>query len=212
MESVQKFGAHVLSYAMSGLAFVAGIDPSLLAAHPKAAAAVGAAGLILTAIHNVQTAGAPKPGTVTTIAKALLPVALGVMFAASLVACKTAPTVKEQSVVAVSVNIAAGRAIQQNDSDPAVWKTRAASYKSIALRIQTVNDASTATIATLGAELQPLIAKLGPADQLAARSLIAAVTPYLQEQADANADVANVRERVSYILATFITACEAYGG
>jgi hypothetical protein len=209
VDKVKSYGAHALAYVVSGLTVVAGLDPNLLPDNLKVY--VGVAGLLLTAVHNVQAANAPKPGTITSVAKVLALFAFSVMLASSLVACKTAPTVKEQSAVAVAINIATGRAIQQNDTDAKVWKARAVQYKAIAVRLQAVNDAGTATVATLGAELQPLIAKLGPADQLAARSLLAAVTPYLQEQANANADLGNIHERVTYMLAVFVTACDAYG-
>lgn len=213
MDKIKSYGLHVLSYVMSALAFYAGLDPTVLAAvgGPKALAAAGLAGAIVTGVHNVMVAGTPKPGEVVVKAHWLATLVVAAVATVMLVGCATPQTAKEQSAIVVSVNLAAGFAIQQDDRDPAVWKARATKYKDIALKLQTVNDAGTATVATLAAELQPLVAKLDPAEQNAARAFIAAVTPYLQDQANSNAQVANTRERVATLLDAVIAACSDYG-
>jgi hypothetical protein len=211
VDKIQSYGAHAVAYVGSLLALVAGLDPTMFAGHPKIIATIGAAGLILTAAHNVNAAGTPKPGSVSTVAKVLALFVVSVLTVSSLVACKTAPTAKEQSAVTVAVYVVAGRAIRDNDSVPAVWKARAEKYKAAAIRLRDVNEAGTATLATLTAELEPLIAKLNPDEQLAARALVAGLTPYLQEQINASETVAVSQERLSYILAALITVCEAYG-
>lgn len=213
MEKITAYGAHALAYIVSSLTVIAGTNPALLP--PSWLPYIGLAGVILTGVHGQATGVAPVAAVAAKAAKTAVMLMACVLVAGvavtSLTACKTAPTVKEQSIVAIAINVAAGRAIQRDDAVPAVWKARAEQYKAAAVRLQSVNDAGTATVASLVAEVQPLIEKLGPADQLAARSLLAGLTPYLQEQVNANEDLKNSRERVSYILATFITACEAYG-
>lgn len=213
MDKIKSYGLHGLSYVMSALAVVAGLDPAVLAAigGPKALAVAGLAGAIVTGAHNVAVAGAPKPGSVAlkSVAAFMLAVMLGtsVMLMSG---CATAPTPTQQSAALVAVNIAAGQAIQGSDHDPAVWKARAVKYKAIAVQLQTVNDAGNATIATLAADLQPLIAKLEPREQLAANALVAAVTPYLQEKLK-SPEVDNARESIAVLLSAVVRACEAYG-
>lgn len=213
MDKITRYGAHALSYIVSALTVVAGTNPALLP--PGWLPYVGLAGVILTGVHGQATGVAPVAKDTLAAAKAVMVLMTCLLVTAvmstALTACATAPTATEQSATGVAVNIIAGRAIQREDADPGVWKARAAGYKAAAVRLQTVNAGGTATVATLVAELQPLIAKLGPADQNAARILVAALTPYIQEQANANPAVAQTSERLSYILATFIAACEAYG-
>ncbi len=136
--------------------------------------------------------------------------AVVILTGCSLAGCKTAPTATEQSAVTVAVYIVAGHAIKRDDVVPAIWAARAARYKAAAVMLQTTNDAGDATIATLAADLAPLLDKLNPTDRLAADGLIAALTPYLQAQVDANPEVGYSRERLSTILAALIRACDAY--
>lgn len=213
MDKFKTYGAHALAYLVSGLTIASKLDPSLLP--PDIGVWVGVAGLVLTAGHNVVVASGVKPGDVVSVVKSFAMFAVAVMFAVtlagSLAACQTAPTATQQSVAVVAVNIAAGQAIQRQDHDPAVWKARAVQYKAIAVQLQGVNDAGNATIATLAADLQPLVDKLPPADQLAANSLIAAVTPFLQDKVNSSETVAHTREAVAVLLSAVVKACEAYG-
>lgn len=214
MDKIKAYGAHGVAYLVSALTMVAGLDPAVLAAvgGPKALAAAGLAGAIVTGIHNIAVAGAPKPGSVAlkSFTGVLCAVMLGVAML-TMSACQTAPTAKQQSATVVGVNIAASFAIQKDDHDPAVWKARAVKYKAIALRLQTVNDAGNATLATLAGELQPLIAKLDPAEQNAANAFVAAMVPYLQDRANSSEAVAHTQEAVTDLLAAVVKACEAYG-
>lgn len=125
-------------------------------------------------------------------------------------ACTTPPTAGQQAGIQVAVDVATGLAIQQKDSDPAVWKARAAQYRAIATQLQTLNSMGTATLATLAADLQPMIGQLPPAEQLAARSLVAALTPYLNAQLRDNPTLATTQAAVGAILAEFILACDTY--
>lgn len=142
-----------------------------------------------------------------------------VLFAAvlllALAACTTAPTLTQQaqisSGITIAVDVAAGFAIQQKDIDPAIWKARAVSYKAIAVQLQSINSGGAATLSTLAVALQPLVAKLPPVDQIAANTLVAALTPYLQQQLSANPSAATVQTTVAEILNAVISACAAYG-
>lgn len=160
------------------------------------------------AVAAVAAEAAAAPSAVV---KALLPLMLVLSVAGSLVGCATTPTQNEQTAVTVAVDIAAGYAIQQGTSDPVVWKARAVNFKTIALQLQTVNNGGTATLATLAADLQPMIVKLGPADVLAANALVAALQPYLTEQQTTGSNVANAQAHVALILTAVINACVAYG-
>lgn len=210
MEKLKSYGAHGVSYLLSLLAVVAGLDPSLLAAvgGPKALAVAGLAGALATGLHNVMAAGTVKPG-VTTVAK-MIPLLLVACTAAMLVACATPPTVSEKSGVTVATYLVTGQAIKQKDSDPAVWSRRASYYKAVALQIQDHNNAGTATLATLAADLEPALAQLPPDQRLAAEALITAFTPYLQEQVNANPVVSYSQERLAVILVALIRTCDAY--
>lgn len=139
---------------------------------------------------------------------------IGILAAAFLLGftgCKTAPTATQQSGIAIAVDLAAGFGIQQGSTDPGVWKARATQFKTIATQLKTLNDAGTATLATLAGDLQPLIAKLPPADVLAANTLVAALTPYLNQQLAGNPTVANTQAAVDLILQAVIDACTVYG-
>jgi hypothetical protein len=128
---------------------------------------------------------------------------------AALSGCKTLPNATQQAAASVVVDVAAGLAIQQGSPDPAVWKARAIGFKAIATVLLQKNSAT--TLASLQAELLPLVAKLGPADVLAANALVAALTPVLQQQLGANPTVANTQAAVAVVLNDIITACNAYG-
>lgn len=124
--------------------------------------------------------------------------------------CVTGPTATQSAGIQAAVDIATGLAIQQKDSDPAVWVARAQTYKAVAVRLQELNSTGTATLATLAADLQPLISTLPPADQLAARTVVAALTPYLNAQLRDNPTLAATQSAVGTILAEFISACDVY--
>lgn len=158
----------------------------------------------------VASLATPPAGVVKALAL-LVVLTLAITTASGLTACATAPSVNEQAAVTAAMDVATGLAVQNGTSDPAVWKARASNFKAIALQLQAVNSAGNATLATLAGDLQPLIQKLGPADVLAANALIAAVTPYLQEQQSTNTTVINTQARVALILTAVINACTVYG-
>jgi hypothetical protein len=124
--------------------------------------------------------------------------------------CKTMPTPTQQAGITVAVDIATGAAIQ-NGGTTDTWKARAAKFKAIAISVKQVNDAGTATLATLMADLTPQLALLPPADQLAAHALVAAIQPYLDQEIAANPDLATTRAALDVILQAVIDSCNAYG-
>lgn len=215
---------HLGGYLVAAATIVSGLDPKLVP--PQYSFVTALAGAVVIASHHsyqagansVITAGANAVATAIAQTPAKLVMA-AIMLACTfgvvsqLTACATAPTGAAQSGIVVAVDVATGLAISDGGkvSDLATQKARATEYKSIAVKVKTVNDAGTATLATLAAALQPEIAKLPPADQLAAQALVAALTPYLQSQIPGNPDVKNVQTTVDVILAAVISACEAYG-
>lgn len=215
MDIVKSYLGHLSGYVVAGAVIVSSLDPKLLP--PQYSFFTALAGAIVTASHHSYTAGAANAAVtaaanaaqkaLTTAAPVLLCAFLAV---ASLTACKTLPTPTEQAGITVAVDIATGAAIQ-NGATPAQYTARAAEFKAIAVMVKTVNDAGTATLATLAADLAPQIAKLPPADQLAAHALVAALTPYLQRQAAANPSLANTQATLDVILQAVIDSCGAYG-
>lgn len=165
--------------------------------------AAGAGHVIGGWIHNDKTPVLPPP-----VVKALL---IGFLALPLVHGCASTPTANQQAGIAVGTDIAVGLAVQQGSNDPAVWKARAAGFKAIAVTLQGLNQSGALTLQTLAADLQPLIIKLGPADVLAANALIAALTPFLQQQIDANPSVASARVIIGQFLSTVIAACAAYG-
>lgn len=117
-----------------------------------------------------------------------------------------------QAAVAAAIDIAVGVAVQQGSNDQAVWKARAAQFESAAKAVQAVNAAGVSSLTTLQADLQPFIAKLGPADVLAANALVAALTPILQQLIGTNPTVGTVQTDVGLVVADVINACKVYTG
>lgn len=146
---------------------------------------------------------------------ARIAVALAAASLAVLAACSSSPTTTQAAELAVAIDLVTGAAVQQGTSDQAVWKLRAVTFKSAATTLKAVNDAGAgATLATLQADLAPLIAKLGPADVLAANALVTALTVIIQQQigtGTAAGKLAATQATVDIILSDVISACAAYG-
>lgn len=215
MNHLKTYPGHLLLYVVGAFDFVSQL-PAMGVLTPYAPY-ITAAGVIAGSLHHAYQTGAAA-GVVQTVAQtpaklvmAALMIGLTLGVGSQLTACASAPTANQQAGIVVSVDIAAGLAIQQHDTDPVKWKARATEYKSIAVELKTVNDAGGATLATLAADLAPLVAKLPPADQLAASALEAALIPYLQSQIPGNANVQNAQTTVDVVLSALISACEAYG-
>lgn len=212
-------GLHLQSGDITTLVNMAGVGLATLAAHwthrklaPSSAtppAVVAAIAQQPAAIQAEIAAAVIKPTVPASAVSVLFALALGGAFL--MPGCASAPSAQEESTVTVAVDLAAGLAIQQGTQDPAVWKTRATNFKAIALSLQTVNNAGTATLATLAADLQPMVVKLGPADVLAANALVAALQPYLSQYQTTSPNVANTQAHVALILTAVINACTAYG-
>lgn len=130
----------------------------------------------------------------------------------AVVACKTLPSATAQSGIAAAVDIATGLAVQNGSTDPAVWKARATQFEQAAKALQAINAAGPTSLQTILADLQPHIAKLGPADVLAANALVAALAPILQAQLGSNPTLANTQAEIALILGDVIAACTAYTG
>lgn len=211
---------------------LAGTSAALLAlvqagAIPGTGNVVAAVTGILAVIHTVffpEPAPIVQSGTNTTgsggASKAagfvrlwmLAALATGALASLPLVACKTLPTGAQQAGIAAAVDIAAGLAIQQGSTDPAVWKVRATQFEAAARSLLAVNAAGPTSLQTIMADIQPFVAKLGPADVLAANALVAALTPIVQQQLGANPTLANTQQEISLILQDVIAACSAYTG
>jgi hypothetical protein len=208
-----KNGAHVLLYTTSALALVAQYAPAVVPQYGIMAAAGATA--LLGILHQVTGGRQPEPPPVVQppppVAKLLVLFAVGLLAAGSLQACKTLPTAQQQGVIAAAVDVATGVAIQQGTKDQTVWKERALKFKAVAMQLQAVNASGALSLATLAADLQPQIAKLGPADALAANALVAALTPYVQEQVKANPSLATTQTVVGIFLQSVIDACTVYG-
>lgn len=215
---VTKYLAHLSGYIVAGATIVSGLDPKLLP--PQYTFMIALAGTVVSAAHHGYTAGtgnailtaaANAATTALSTVPKLTPVLVACVLAVStLSGCATAPTQTEQAGVTVAVSIATGAAISSSGNS-AVQAQRAASFKAIAVEVKAVNDAGTATLTTLAADLAPLIAKLPPADQLAAHTLVAALTPFLQAETSGNVKLQNAQATVDVILQAVIDACSTYG-
>lgn len=215
MNIVKSYLGHLSGYVVAGAVIVSSLDPKLIP--PQYSFFTALAGVIVTASHHGYSAGTAN-GVITAAAQAAqkaltsaAPVLLCAFLAvASLTACKTMPTPTQQAGITVAVDIATGAAIQ-NGGNADIWKARAVKFKAIAVSVKQVNDAGTATLATLAADLEPQLATLPPADQLAAHALVAALQPYIDNEVQANPDLATTRAALDVILQAVIDSCTAYG-
>lgn len=223
MNHLKTYPAHLALYLIAAVDFVAKV-PALGPLAPYAPW-ITAAGAVGAALHHSYTTGAASAAVQTVSAAVaaapaklmLTALMLGatLSLAVGLTACASlpAPTATEQAGVTVAVDVGTGLLISNNGkiTDLATQKARAVEYKAIALKVKAVNDAGTATLATLAAVLQPEIAKLPPADQIAAAAFVAGLAPILSQGIPGNPNVQNVETRVDVILAAVIGTCEAYG-
>lgn len=214
MNHLKAYPAHLALYLIGAVDFVSSL-PAAGGLAPYAPY-ITMAGVLGASLHHAYQTGAAS-SIVQAAASAPVKLMLAVMMlsvflgVSVLQGCATAPTAGEQAGIVVAIDVATGLAIQQKDTDAAKWKSRATEYKAIAVELKTVNDAGTATLATLATDLAPLVAKLPPADQLAANALESALIPYLQSQIPGNANVQNAQASVDVILGAVIAACQAYG-
>lgn len=214
--TLSSYLGHLGGYVVAAATIVSSLDPKLIP--PQYSFFTALSGLVVIASHHAYTAGNVN-GTVTAAAnaaaKAIAGAAPALLFVAlaslGLAACKTLPTPNEQAGITVAVDIATGAAIQNGGGSSTSWATRAKSFKAIAVEVKATNDAGTATLATLAADLAPLIAKLPPADQLAAHTLVAALTPFLNQEIQSNPQLQNTQATLDLILQAVIDSCSAYG-
>lgn len=214
MNHLKAYPAHLALYLVAAVDFAAKI-PALGVLAPFAPY-ITAAGALSMALHHANTSGYAS-GIASAVASVpaklmLATMALAVLLGTSVLqGCMSLPTATQDAAITTTVSIATGFAIQQKDTDTKVWQTRAVQIKLIALELKAVNDSGTASLATLAADLQPQIQKLGPADVIAVNSLVAALTPLLNQQIQGNPKVANTQVAVDSILTAVITTCAAYG-
>lgn len=215
MNHLKTYPAHLALYLVAAVDFASQL-PALGALAPFAPYITAAGALSAALHHSYQTGAAAQVVQAVATAPAklmlamfMLAVTLGV--SSGLTGCATLPTATQDAAITTTVSIATGFAIQQKDTDPKVWQTRAQQIKLIALELKQVNDAGTASLATLAADLQPQIQKLGPADVIAVNSLVAALTPLLNQQIQGNPKVGNTQVAVDSILTAVLTTCSAYG-
>jgi len=128
-----------------------------------------------------------------------------------LAACATGPTPQQQSAIVVATDLATGYAIENGLTDSQAKVARALRFETIAKEIQNINNAGPLTLPTLASDLQPLIATLPPADQLAAHTLLAALKPYVDQQLQ-NPKIANSQSTIGIFLQAVIDSCSVYTG
>jgi hypothetical protein len=210
--------AYLFGIGAAALPVVQQFAPTLVPG-PTGLAIAGGAGALLAFGHQLYTmyqssqngtVPAPSPGAVVKVLPLLLTAALVASLCGSLSACKTLPSATQQAGISAAVTVATGEAIQQGSTDSVTWRNRAEQFRAIAVQVKAVNDAGSASLATLAADLQPQLAKLGPADVIAANALVAALTPYLDAEIKAHPEVGNAQATVDLILAAVIQACDAY--
>ena len=213
---VKSYAGHLGGYLIAAATIVSGLDPKLVP--PQYSFITSIAGLVIVASHHGYSAGlngaaiaAAANAATKALTTAVVPMVLCAMLVAGMVTgCKTLPTPTQQAGITVAVDIATGAAIQ-NGGTAETWKARAVKFKAIATTVKQVNDAGTATLATLAADLNPQLALLPPADQLAAHALVAALQPYIDNEVAANPDLATTRAALDVILQAVIDSCNAYG-
>lgn len=214
MNHLKTYPAHLALYLIGAVDFVSQL-PAIGGLAPYAPY-ITAAGAVGAALHHAYQSGAAS-SVVQAVASAPAKLMLAALMVGALLglstltACTTLPTATQDAAITTTVSIATGFAIQQKDTDPKVWQTRAQQIKLIALELKQVNDAGTATLATLAADLQPQVAKLGPAEVIAVNGLVAVLTPLLNDQIAHNPKVGNTQVAVDSILAAVLTTCSAYG-
>lgn len=210
MNHLKTYPAHLALYLIGALDFV-----STLPAAGGLAPYTGyitAAGVLAAALHHSFQTGAASAVVQAVGSSSAVKLMLAmVMVVSGITGCASLPTETQTAATTTAVSLATGFAIQQKDTDSKVWQTRATQIKLIALELQSVNNAGTATLATLAADLQPLVTKLGPADVLAVNSLVAALTPLLNQQITSNPKVGNTQVAVANVIQAVLTTCAAYG-
>lgn len=213
MNHLKAYPAHLALYLVGAIDVLAQV-PALGALAPYAPW-ITAAGALSAALHHSYKTGAAtavvEAASSAPVKLMLATMALSIFLGASVLqGCATAPTATQRAGITVAVDIATGAAIQSGEPQSA-WTDRAAKFKAVAVKLKTLNDAGTATLATLAAALAPEIASLPPADQLAAHALVAALQPYLDQQVAASPQVGNALETVDVILQAVIDSCGSYG-
>lgn len=219
MNHLKAYPAHLALYLIGVLDFV-----STLPAAGGLAPYTGyitAAGVIAAALHHAYQTGATSAVVQAVVAApvklAIAMLALSIVLGTSLglTGCATLAKLEGNSTAVTAIDsavtIATSFAIQGKDTDSKVWASRAKEIKTIALELQSVNSAGTATLATLASDLQPQLAKLGPADSLAVNSLVLALQPLLNQQIGNNPAVGTTQVAVANIITAVLTACTAYG-
>lgn len=215
MNHLKTYPAHLALYLVGAVDFVSQL-PAVGGLAPYAPW-ITAAGAVGAALHHAYQTGAAA-SVAQAVASAPAKLMLAALMVGSLLGistlsgCASLPTATQDAAVTAAVTIATGVAIQQKDTvESGKWLARAKEIKLIALELKQVNDAGTATLATLAADLQPQIAKLGPADVIAVNTLVVTLGPLLNDQIAHNPKVGNTQVAVANIITAVLTVCAAYG-
>jgi len=198
--------AHIVSIVTGGLAAVAALNPALVAAVyppavPYAAAAIAGAGALLNLIH----AAAPKAPSVTTVAKMLPYLFVGVLFAAlSLPGCASvssffsSPT--GSATIVAAVDVAVATAEQKGVS--------AVDINRIAKLALAADSGASGTLSAVSSLVNTQVAKLNlpAADLAAAEVLEIALSSAVSAKLQGNAALATAQADVAQILRAVIAA------
>lgn len=129
----------------------------------------------------------------------------------ALSACVSGPTANQQAGITIGAQLAMGAAIEYQLTDPGAKAVRAQLFESGAKSLLKINDGGTLTLPLLAQTLDPLIAKLPVADQLAANTLVLALKPWVDQQLT-NPKVVNAQATIDVFLNAVIAACAVYTG
>ncbi len=197
------YGSHLIAYAASGVVSILGLVAHFGPFVPHyGVIAAGVAGILLTAIHQIQqsvtkanTLPPPAPAAVKGTPKkqsgrASVPLLAGIAgcAAALLIGCSTLSSITSNpasaSAVQAAIDLAVGATIQQTASTPAAQAAQAQKIVTVAQDVEAVVTGNTTTLAMLDAALQQAIASanLAPPDKAAAMILAQTVQSIILQQ------------------------------
>jgi hypothetical protein len=204
----KTYGAHALSYLIAGLTLAqtyAGVVPG------KGTLIAVGAGIVLTAIHNIQTAAANSvttlpPPTVKSFAPFALVLLGGMLAVSGLSGCSvvsklTTPAAQPYITAAVDVAVATA----ESKGVPATQ------INAIAKKALAADQGTSATLAAVAAVVNVELVKLNlPAGDLAAAQILEdALSIAIQAQIGTNPNVATAQAAIANVLNA---AIEATGG
>ena len=193
----KKHGAHLIAYLMSSLVTVLGavahygalLGPS---APHQVLMLVGVAGILLTAVHHIETlvasSGAPRGGTQAGGASVrfltfLAALSFGLVAACSSLSGLTSNSASASAVQA-AIDLAVGTAIQQTAKTAPAQAQEAQQIQQIAGALQGVLSGQSSTIGLLDRALEAKIvaARLPAAEAAAAATLVQTIQAVVLQQ------------------------------